>query len=178
MAFRFGRGAQAAVRRPKLRQIGKLVSRGDWLRCYLAAMIIRRATPDDALDVLIWRNDPLTRAMSRTQDEVEQQAHVAWFNRALDDAASTLLIGEVGGEKIGMVRFDHGAATEVSININPLCRGRGLGHELLSEALAGAAGDLVAFIKDENLASRRLFERAGFELQITADGLGRYVRRA
>lgn len=141
-------------------------------------MIIRRATLDDALDVLIWRNDPLTRAMSRTPDEVEQQAHVAWFNRALDDAASTLLIGEVGGEKIGMVRFDHGAATEVSININPSCRGRGLGHELLSEALTWAVGDLVAVIKDQNLASRRLFERAGFELQETTDGLGRYLRRA
>lgn len=141
-------------------------------------MIIRRATLDDALDVLIWRNDPLTRAMSRTQDEVEQQAHLAWFSRALDDGASTLLIGEGGGEKIGMVRFDHGAATEVSININPLCRGRGLGHELLAEALTWATGDLWAVIKDENLASRRLFERAGFELQETTDGLGRYLRRA
>ena len=141
-------------------------------------MIIRRATPDDALEVLIWRNDPLTRAMSRTQDEVEQQAHLAWFSRALDDGASTLLIGEVGGDKIGMVRFDHGAATEVSININPLCRGRGLGHELLSEALTWATGDLLAVIKDENLTSRRLFERAGFELQETTDGLGRYLRRA
>ena len=141
-------------------------------------MIIRRATLDDALDVLIWRNDPLTRAMSRTQDEVEQEAHLAWFSRALDDAASTLLIGEVGGEKIGMVRLDRGAATEVSININPLCRGRGLGHELLAEALTWATGDLWAVIKDENLASRRLFERAGFELQETTDGLGRYLRRA
>ena len=141
-------------------------------------MIIRSATPDDALDVLIWRNDPLTRAMSRTQEEVEQQAHVAWFNRALNDGASTLLIGEVEGEKVGMVRFDHGVATEVSININPLCRGRGLGHELLAEALSWAKGDLVAVIKDENLASRRLFERAGFELRETTDGLGRYIRHA
>ena len=116
-------------------------------------MIIRRATLDDALDVLIWRNDPLTRAMSRTQDEVEQEAHLAWFSRALDDAASTLLIGEVGGEKIGMVRFDHGAATEVSININPLCRGRdsrglqqgkpgGFGRKMRGSRLCGYAYSL------------------------------------
>ena len=140
-------------------------------------MIIRRATPDDALDVLNWRNDPLTRSMSLTQDEVEEQAHVAWFARVLGEAAITLLIGEVDGEKVGMVRFDRGDATEVSININPACRGRGLGHQLLAGAMAWAPGDLVAVIKDENLASRRLFEGAGFQLQETADGVGRYIRR-
>ena len=140
-------------------------------------MIIRRATPDDALDVLNWRNDPLTRSMSLTQDKVEEQAHVAWFARVLGEAAITLLIGEVDGEKVGMVRFDRGDATEVSININPACRGRGLGHQLLADAMAWAPGDLVAVIKDENLASRRLFEGAGFQLQETADGVGRYIRR-
>jgi RimJ/RimL family protein N-acetyltransferase len=141
-------------------------------------MIIRGARADDSLDVLNWRNDPLTRAMSRTSDLVEQTSHMAWFNAAINDPNRTWLIGEIEGQKIGMVRFDHGEETEVSININPACRGRGLGFRLLTHALGYVSGPLVAEIKANNLASQRVFERAGFVLDRTAHGWRRYVRSA
>lgn len=139
---------------------------------------LRKAAPGDALDVLTWRNDPVTRAMSRVQDEVEPATHLAWFRSALDDPALTLLIGEAEGEKVGMVRLDHGAVTEVSINVSPACRGRSLGYALLSQALAQVGGAVVADIRTENLASQRLFERAGFRFLETRDGLRRFVRAA
>jgi RimJ/RimL family protein N-acetyltransferase len=141
-------------------------------------MIIRKAVPDDALDVLAWRNDPLSRAMSRTQDPIEAAGHMDWFTKAIEDPRRAVLIGELDGQKIGMIRFDYAEETQVSININPVFRGRGLGYDLLSAALAYApGGPIVAGIRDENLASRRLFERAGFLLEGAADGLLRYVRR-
>ena len=141
-------------------------------------MIIRPATAADALDVLSWRNDPLARAMSRRSDVVAEADHEAWFGQAIGEAHRTLRIGEVDGQKIGMVRIDRGEETEVSININPLHRGRGLSFPLLSGALDGVAGPLVAEIKDDNMASRRLFERAGFVFETARDGLRRYVRPA
>ena len=142
------------------------------------SVIIRRAAPDDALDVLAWRNDPLSRAMSRTQTLIEEAGHVAWFTKAIEDPHRALLVGELDGRKIGMVRFDYAKETQVSININPVFRGRGLGYELLAGALAYApSGPIVAGIRNENLASRRLFERAGFLVEGAADGLLRYVRR-
>jgi RimJ/RimL family protein N-acetyltransferase len=141
-------------------------------------MRLRPATEADALDVWAWRNDPLTRAMSRNQDVVEKADHLAWFTRALADPNRTLLIGEVEGEKVGMVRFDHGDETEVSINVNPAHRSRGYGYSLLSEAVKRADGDVWAEIKAENAASRRLFERVGFELQGGRDDRLRYLRRA
>jgi len=140
-------------------------------------MILRNATQADALDVWAWRQDPLTRAMSRRGEPVELQPHLAWFAKALADPARTLLIGEAHGDKLGMVRFDRGEVTEVSINVNPKHRGRGHGYALLSEALKREAGDVWAEIRDENLASRRLFERAGFEFQSAEGGFRRYVRR-
>jgi len=140
-------------------------------------MIVRKATHDDALDILSWRNDPQTRALSRNQDEVERAPHLEWFGKALVDPRLTLLIGEVDGVKIGMVRFDHGDETEVSINVNPACRSRGHGYALLAEAMKHVAGDVWAEIKDENLASQRVFERAGFEHQGVRGGLRRYLRR-
>lgn len=138
-------------------------------------MILRRAAAADALDVLAWRNDPLTRAMSRSHEEIGEAAHRAWFAKVLADPKVTLLIGEVGAEKLGMVRFDHHEPTEVSINVNPAHRGRGHGYALLSQALAQVEGDIVAEVQDDNRASRRLFERAGFALRSEAGGLRRYI---
>ena len=138
-------------------------------------MKVRPATMADALDVLAWRNDPLTRAMSRNQAEVAEAEHLAWFGRALENPNLLLLIGEADGEKAGMVRLDFRAETEVSINVNPALRGRGYGQALLQAGVREAAGSVVAEIRDENVASRRLFERAGFRRVATANGVGRYV---
>lgn len=137
---------------------------------------VRPATPADALDVLAWRNDPHTRAMSRDRGQVEAAAHVAWFEAAVVDPERTLLIGEAGGEKVGMVRLDHGKQPEVSINLNPAHRGRGLSASLLRAALDQVEGDVWAEIRDENAASIRLFEGAGFVLHSRHEGLRRYLR--
>ena len=144
---------------------------------YPLAMIIRKATRSDSLDVLAWRNDPLTRAMSRSPEEIAKAAHLAWFDKALRSPRLTLLIGEQDGRKVGMVRFDHGEQTEVSINLNPACRGERLGSALLAEALKSVGGDLTAEVKGENLASRRLFEDAGFAFRSVREGLRQYVLR-
>jgi UDP-2,4-diacetamido-2,4,6-trideoxy-beta-L-altropyranose hydrolase len=141
-------------------------------------MILRKATSDDALDMWVWRNDPVTREMSKSKDEVPRAAHLSWFASALNDPHRTILIGEVGGEKVGMVRFDHGAGTEVSININPAHRSRGYGYALLLAATRAVPGELWAEIKDQNLASQRLFERVGFRRHSTTGSLGRYFRPA
>jgi len=46
-------------------------------------MNIRLATRDDAQLLLAWRNDPLTRAMSKSMDEVQWDEHVRWLNSRL-----------------------------------------------------------------------------------------------
>lgn len=141
-------------------------------------MTVRKATLDDASDLLAWRNDLLTRAMSRTTEPVEAADHIRWLQQALKDSACTLLIGEDDGRKIGMVRLARGEETEISINLNPAVRGRGLARQLLALALAEERGAILAVIKPENLASIQLFEGAGFVLEGTRRGLARYVRPA
>ena len=141
-------------------------------------MTIRNATEADAEDVWAWRQDAVTRAMSRSPGETPLAAHRAWFAAALSDPGRTILIGELGGVKAGMVRFDRGAVTEISINVNPACRSRGYGQMLLSLALEREDGEVWAEIRVENVASQRLFERVGFELRETREGFHRYARRA
>jgi L-amino acid N-acyltransferase YncA len=147
-------------------------------------MKVRPARLDDALTVLAWRNDPVTRAMSRDQEETPVDGHLAWFGGAIADPDRLVLIGDSEGRAAGMVRFDRADGEwEVSINVAPEARGQGAGRALLAEALAtfdgahpGAA--VLAWVKPENLASVRLFEAVGFGRCGEEDGLLRYRRPA
>jgi spore coat polysaccharide biosynthesis protein SpsF len=133
-----------------------------------ASLILRVATLDDAMDILEWRNDVVTRAMSRQSDAVSRDDHLRWFTRALVDPARLLLMGCVAGEKIGMTRFDLLApgTWEVNINLAPAQRGKGFSHVLLAVSLQTIAErrpqKIVAEIKPANARSRRLFEAHGF----------------
>jgi len=139
---------------------------------------LRRARMDDALDVLGWRNDPHTRAMSREGGLVEPDAHLAWFEKALADPRKLVFVAESDGRKVGMARFDDlGGAWEVSINLAPAERGRGFGRALLEAALAAlfqvvGSTPVIAEIKPVNTGSIRVFEAAGF-LRLDTQGAGR-----
>lgn len=141
-------------------------------------MKLRKARAADAADVLAWRNDSVTRAMSRSCEPVDAAEHNAWFAAALSDPARALLIGELDDGKVGMVRIDRGQECEVSINLNPAFRGRGLSLDLLNAALANETGPILAVIRPSNAASIRLFEWAGFVRTGFQGGLFRYHRSA
>jgi UDP-2,4-diacetamido-2,4,6-trideoxy-beta-L-altropyranose hydrolase len=129
-------------------------------------VLVRPAEPADARDLWLWRNDPVARAASRNSDPVAFGDHKGWFARALADPARLILIGEVGGEPVGMVRFDvSGESAEVSIALAPERRGRNLGGKLLSIGLARMqARTVTATVRADNHASQRLFAGAGFHL--------------
>lgn len=146
---------------------------------------VRPALNEDCRDLWTWRNDAQTRSMSISTEEVSWSAHEAWFHDVQADPARTILIGLLGGEKIGMCRFDEHAGPparmEVSINLNPGFRGRRLAVPLLHSAISTfrlkRAGEIVAQVRDENVASIRTFERAGFWLAWRLEGL-RFYRYA
>lgn len=139
-------------------------------------LIVRTAQPEDVMDVLRWRNDPLVCAMSRDTQPISEQIHKAWYSRAIDDPSRLLLIGVHDGQKIGMVRFDHRQASswEVSIMVAPKARGQGMGRHLLQMALEQlravyAPTCLLATIRLNNQPSLRLFHALGFN-QESDDG--------
>jgi RimJ/RimL family protein N-acetyltransferase len=139
------------------------------------AMQIRKVTLDDAEMLLFWRNDPITRQMSRDQGEVTLDKHVIWLERSIQ--ADTRLLYIVG-DKYGVVRFDDSAhgEWEVSITLNPAHRGKGLSKPILAKAMEQFwsihhNANIVAFIKPENDPSLRLFRSCGFMDRGTHDGL-------
>ena len=132
--------------------------------------MLRRADADDSRDVLAWRNDPHTRAMSRQTQAIAWDQHHLWFTRVLQDPRRYFVIGMLDQRKVGLVRFDQDeeGSWEVGINLNPLERGQGLGKALLAVAV-GYFQDLHpdarlrAEVRLDNAVSRRIFELCGFQ---------------
>lgn len=153
-------------------------------------LIVRNATSDDSRDIFVWRNDPTTRSVSLSTEEVNWSDHESWFAATMANPQRKLYIceGDLSDETIEpvcMVRFDlddSGDRAEVSINVNPLARGRGFGFEGLSSAICQFSDDfpsvarVTARIRDSNVASVALFTKAGFVLTESANGVGHYER--
>lgn len=135
-------------------------------------LLVRKAKPEDAMDILCWRNDPFVRAMSRHREAISEEEHLAWYARAIEDTNRLLLIGILAGQKIGVVRFDRCSASlwEVSITLAPLARGQGLALHLLKMALEQlvalcAPVTVQAVVRLNNEPSLRLFRAMGFHCE-------------
>lgn len=142
------------------------------------SLTLRPATRADGEDLLIWRNDPVTRANSLDTAPVERETHFQWLDRTLADPERLVLMAERLGSKVGMVRFDLCRPGEwrVSIGVAPSERGRGLGRALLAFAIQRlergcGPGLLTAEIRETNSASRQVFAACGFCEADRADGV-------
>jgi RimJ/RimL family protein N-acetyltransferase len=113
--------------------------------------------------------------------------HQAWFARRLQDPDCLLFIAEeASGLPIGQVRFDVDRARHtaiVSISVDALTRGSGVGRAVLAAGLRAMAGHapgmtVVADVVQENARSVRLFASAGFVEQASSrPGVRRFEYR-
>lgn len=137
-----------------------------------ATLTLRLATQDDVLDILHWRNETLTRSMSRNSAFIEELEHRKWFSKVLNDPKRLLLIGIYEEQKAGMVRFDrcNEEQWEVNIIVNPEVRGQGLGRQFIEMALEQlyktyAPTSVLAVVHFKNEPSLKLFKTLGFSWQ-------------
>ena len=136
-------------------------------RCGLS---IRPAVQADAHLLWAWRNDPVTCAMSLNSQAIPWEDHLQWFHQALLDERKVIFLGLEGAIPCGMVRFDRlDERVEVSINLDPTYRGKGLSQSFLSLSVENFQARwpfaLTATVKNENQASHRCFVGAGFSLE-------------
>jgi len=132
----------------------------------------RQATELD-LDLYYgWANDPAVRVQSFNQGAVPYDTHCAWFRRRVAATDCLMLVFEdaSSGEPVGQVRFEGGPEhATVGLSIAASQRGKGLAEEMLSQATAefqrrNPVRGIRAQIRLENTASRRAFEKAGYNL--------------
>jgi UDP-2,4-diacetamido-2,4,6-trideoxy-beta-L-altropyranose hydrolase len=149
-------------------------------------IIVRPAALSDADDIFQWRNEPASRMASQNSAVVGWDQHLTWFTGVLANTDRSLYIcslAEPVGASVGMCRFDvEGESAEVSINLNPAFRGRGLAQPILERSIDRFTHDrehvhtLTATIRPSNTASVRIFTEAGFRLTAERESFGYYVR--
>lgn len=143
----------------------------------------RVATAADAQLYFDWANDPATRQQSFSSAPIAWENHEAWFARKVTDPDALLLVFETSQNvPVGQVRFerlDKDLLTTtivvlwpevISLSIDAQFRGKGIASVLIEEAcdaLRKRKGPvpIIAYIKTDNGASVRAFERAGFVKQ-------------
>ncbi|WFR83087.1 bifunctional UDP-2,4-diacetamido-2,4,6-trideoxy-beta-L-altropyranose hydrolase/GNAT family N-acetyltransferase [Arthrobacter sp. Y-9] len=129
----------------------------------------RPAGLGDASLLFEWRNDPSVRAVSRQTSELDWAGHASWVARTLSLPDRVLLIVEQDTKPVGTVRFDEVSPRvwESSITIAPAERGKGLALDILGAAERTLLAErdveqLVAEMLTDNVASHRLFLKAGY----------------
>ncbi len=144
---------------------------------------LRLATEDDEHRLFEWRNAPETRRYAFDSNPIAWENHVRWFRATLANAQRHLLIGEIDGMAVGVLRYDlAGDCAEISIYLVPGHSGRGLGTALLRAGSMWVKLNLPqirrirAKILPDNTPSRKAFAKAGyvesdgdFEYHITPD---------
>ena len=69
----------------------------------MADTSLRIVAPEDCKDILLWRNDPVTRQMSLSSDVINEEEHFKWFSNMLLDEDHCAIIGENKAKKFGVV---------------------------------------------------------------------------
>ncbi|WP_018618602.1 GNAT family N-acetyltransferase [Spirosoma luteum] len=142
----------------------------------MAQLICRTAQTSDAQLYFNWANDPDTRRQSFNTNPISLETHTAWFTRKLTDANTLLLIffNEMK-QAVGQVRFERTPVADmpdeiiIGISVDARQRGKGMATPLIQQGCAvcrkqWGAVSIHAYIKADNQASIRAFERAGFVL--------------
>ena len=94
-----------------------------------------RTVKKEDVDILYeWANDPVTRKNSFSEEPINYQTHVKWFNSCMDNTNCIQLIIEVDESRVGQARLDINAEeAKLSYSIALSCRLMGYGKILISE---------------------------------------------
>lgn len=156
--------------------------RGEMLR-------LRRVEGRDCRLLWEWANDPEVRNASFSQAPISWEQHQAWFAGMLKDASCLLLIAEDdSGTAVGQFRVDQRSSQEgeIDVSLSSDFRGVGSGSSFIDLGVRNVfettgVERVHAFIRPENRASLRAFERANFvklgERVVKGHAAIHYVRR-
>lgn len=140
---------------------------------------LRSAKKQDCKVIWEWRNDKTTRKYSFNTEFIPLGEHKTWFENVLKDENRKILMVEEEGNTVGAVRLDINSKNqiaEININIAPQKRGKGLGLLGIKNTCRHAfeslnVKEIIAKIKKENIASIKMFSRAGFDVVVEENNI-------
>ena len=136
---------------------------------FLSDLQLRKTVESDCEVFWEWANDPDTRASSFHGKEISWEDHVKWFRAKLADPKAIVYTAtNKAGLPLGQLRYQmEGKRAVLSINLGGRFRGCGWGQKILAVGVERLFEDsevkfIDAYVKPANMASLKLFERAGF----------------
>ena len=134
-------------------------------------------TSSDCLLIFSLSNDSLVRSASFTTDKIEYSDHCEWFKKTLADENTLFFLvfaDETEQDFVGQIRFtrrsEQSEECVISLSITEHFRGKHIAAEVLQIGIDELKKNwqdikyIVAEVKDENIASNKLFMKQGFSL--------------
>lgn len=136
---------------------------------YLNQLKMRMATTTDVELYFNWASDKNVRANSFDSSEINYEQHVKWFTNKLNskDCFFYLFLNQQN-IPVGQVRVDKtNDEVIIGISIDEKQRGKGFGVQMLNQATEDYFNQfpdakIMAYVKEENIASMKLFSSANF----------------
>jgi RimJ/RimL family protein N-acetyltransferase len=144
----------------------------------------RKANENDMMLYFNWTNDASVRENSYQSEPISMDNHQNWFYNKIKEENCFMTVFENHiGSPIGQVRIqkqdENTAVIGVSNDVNH--RGKGYASKMIQIATAEFLKKnpqicISAYIKIENKASEKAFEKAGYELDVVLeyDGIPSY----
>lgn len=136
-------------------------------------IFLRKAVIEDSLTYYNWVNDPSVREQSFNSEIITWIDHEKWFNEKIVDSNFHFYIFlSTKDEKIGQIRLQKIDKDNylIGVSIAAEHRGKGYGSKILimgcNEFLTQNENIILnAYIKEDNISSLSIFEKAGFYLK-------------
>ena len=130
---------------------------------------LRMATMDDCEAIYKWRNAEETRRHIFNPEQIRLNKHRIWFMESLKNTSRQILIAELHGRLVGVLRYDiDGRLAVISIYNVPGIKGYGIGTQIIrigSDWLRRHFPDIHkihAKVLPENVVSEKAFVNAGY----------------
>ncbi|APC41166.1 GNAT family N-acetyltransferase [Clostridium estertheticum] len=137
---------------------------------------LEKAVESDCKILFRWSNEKLVRENSYSSKAIIFEEHMEWLKRRLVSNSCYIYIYCIDENPVGQVRLDvENEIGTISYSLDKDYRGQGLAIEML-ELLEKKiyksnmkVKTLVGYVKRENVASQKIFQRLQYESKIEND---------
>ena len=125
----------------------------------------RIARHEDVKLIFDWANEPEVRENALNSQPIKWEDHLNWFNKVVRRPDKTILIFCNGKLPVGQVRIEKiGNEWKIDYSVSRNNRGKGIGKRMIDELISIYPNrTLYGEVKVGNTASKRVFEKCGFE---------------
>lgn len=132
---------------------------------------LRDATEQDRDLLFQWTNDEEVRKNSFSMEKIAYKEHCRWFDKMMQNENCIQWILLADDEPVGQIRVSiEGESAEIGYSVSAERRGEGFGKLMLRQAMERVRAEfptirkLIAKVKPENIASRKVFADNGYRM--------------